>query len=337
MRLTTKKAANVLHHIRRETFWLLYSKVGYLLLFLSAILSAAYAIHIVSSWNASVVAWNSNYTDASFGIEDIREALRNPLTIGREQDQIIIDNMLHYQTVNLFRAHAATLYETAIIGGLSFLTFTAFPILAVWIGIAFSGREYKAGSLLLKSHTASQKLKWGAKVLALFHTLLVFTLMTTILLPLFVELARATFAQNPHLVQPMGLFELAKVSNRSSGGYADLKGFLCAIFIMFTFSMIGLFLGEITKGSTTVFALSVGAYYLLPLGNYLDPRNLFAAVGKDVFWFGGSFNPYNASLDLLTPTKAMLAMLCSAMLFLLAAGILRMKRIENVSFLRKQA
>lgn len=336
MSLMTSRIICLRREIRREFIWLRYSKIGYFLCAVGLLLSIAYAVHIVSSWNATAARWSTNFADNPIDLDSIRDALRAPMSVQQSRDGITINNTVQYQTVSLLRAEASVHYDTAIIGGLSFLTFTVLPIISLWIGMTVAGRDHKSGLNLTKSDTASQGIKWMAKICMVCMVLLIFSLIIALVLPPSVDIARALFAESPNAIQPVGIFEIVSIKNTSASLYGSIRGLTCATFVMCVFSTLGLLIGEVTKGRTIILAFGVALYYLAPLGNYLDPRNLLAAVGRKIFWFGGSFQPYEANLDLMSSSDAAILLLISAIVFSLVSGYIKVLRSRNLVLLRKQ-
>lgn len=321
---------------RREFIWLLYSKVAHVLCVMSVLCSLLYAVHVTTSWNTTVATWNIDFANKPIDIETIKSTLRAPLDVQQGQNNFVIGDVLKYEVISLLRTEASIHYSSAIIGGLSFLTFVILPIVALWLGVRVGGRDYEPGFFSVKSDTVSHSVKWGAKILALCIQIVIFGLLLSFLLPISVELSRVFLAENISVVHPTGIFEVISAKNISTNLYGSIIGFTYATFVMCVFSMLGILIGEIFRGKTIVISIFLALYYLVPLGNYLDPRNVFAAAGKNIFWFGGTFNPYNADLDLLDSSSAIIIMVLSAILFVTVSGYVRFIRTRNLKFLRKQ-
>lgn len=326
---------NVIHELRREFVWMWNSRALLLVNLVIVALAVVFALHIVTSRNAIIAGWNSLVSDTGLSASETIRALAAPMHVQHIGDQIIADNSLKYEALRVLRAQASVQPLASIIGGVSLLVFVIFPILAFAFGATLWGREYRPGYLGVKLSLASV---WElSTVKALVVILVLFCALVTLmlLLPAAVFVTNLAIGEDVSSILPAGFIQSVEPDNSAASLPRAALVFVMVLVVAVAFAFCGMLFGELLRGKLWFIALAVAAYYLLPLGNGFDPRNLLGAVGVGVFWFGGTFDPYAADLDLLAPAWALLILLSSTVVSWFTAAYVRDRRMHSVTFLRR--
>lgn len=325
------KTQHLIEELRREFFWFKNRRYLYLSFLMIAVLVGVCALHLTTSWNAIAHEWNGFVGDNHLSMRAIKESFDSPMDVQKVGSSTVVGNNIRYQATALLSAYSVLHIKSSIVGGISFLSFAFFPLLYFILGAVVSMREYRDRQIHARFFAASQVGRYLAKIGFLVIVVILSVLAVSLLIPVGMRVARPLMTLNPSHIIPDGL-----LANFSSQDLHDVKEVVLvlaiAFFIFIVFALCGLCLGEVFKGNNWFILVMALAYYLVPLGNSFDPRNLFASAGQDVFWFGGTFNPYSVNPELISSASSFLVLLLIGTLSVVIAVFCRSYRTSRGSF-----
>jgi len=302
-----------------ELQYLLRSKIAVLLLASFVIAGIGSAIGLVSTADTKLQMFNRTLTQAQDAGDSLTAALSRPLNVTSDgQGGMLVDNPLRYDFEQAQSSFSVLHPLGFSINALQSLMFLVVPLAAILLALALVTRDYRLGTLKVRSSRASFRTIRNSQFLATVCSLVFGTVVAILSAVAAGALLASSLQSDKHIVA------LANFGSATASEFG--KTFGLEVGVGAFFAAAGWGIGLIVR-QALIPAVAFTIWDLMcPLLGRFDPRTLWLTAARALLVFRGSFE-----IPTLSPTPALLVVvsLCAMAGVVALAGVLVSNRVTR--------